>query len=121
MTETCGTVTSGYRSGGFNLVFFSTTFEYDPEELIAYEIGYKGQYFNDTLQVFASTYYYDYSNIHTFGSEVSAATGGTTTSVLEAPGAEILGAEAEILWLATDTITIGGNVSYTPSEYTKSC
>ena len=113
-------VTSGYRSGGFNLVFFSTTFEYDPEELVAYEIGYKGQFFNDTLQVFASAYYYDYSNIHTFGSEVSAVTGGTTTSVLEAPGAEILGAEAEILWLATDTITIGGNVSYTPSEYTKS-
>jgi iron complex outermembrane receptor protein len=112
-------VTSGYRSGGFNLVFFSTTYTYDPEELTAYEIGYKGQFLNDTLQVFASTYYYDYDNIHTFGSEVSAVTGGTTTSVLEAPGAEIKGFEAEILWLATDNITIGGNVSYTPSEYTK--
>ena len=112
-------VTSGYRAGGFNLVFFSSTFTYDPEELTAYEIGYKGQFLNDTLQVFASTYYYDYSNIHTFGSEVSEATGGTTTSVLEAPGAEITGVEAEILWLATDTITIGGNFSFTPSEYTK--
>jgi len=39
--------------------------------------------------------------------------------VLEAPGAEILGAEAEVLWLATDALTIGGNFSYTPSEYTK--
>ncbi len=112
--------TSGYRSGGFNLVFFSTTFTYDPEELIAYEIGYKGQFFNDTLQVFASTYLYDYENIHTFGSEVSQATGGTTSSVLEAPGAEIYGLEGEILWLATDSITVGGNFSYTPSEYTKS-
>ena len=112
-------VTSGYRAGGFNLVFFSATHEYDPEELVAYEIGYKGQFLNDTLQLFASTYFYDYSNIHTFGSEVSTVTGGTTTSVLEAPGAEIKGFEAELLWLATDTITIGGNVSYTPSEYTK--
>ena len=112
-------VTSGYRAGGFNLFFFSSTFEYDPEELIAYEIGYKGQFFNDTLQVFASTYYYDYSNIHTFGSEVSQVTGGTTTSVLEAPGAEIIGVEAEILWLATENVTIGGNISFTPSEYTE--
>ncbi len=111
--------TSGYRSGGFNLVFFSATHTYDPEELIAYEIGYKGQFLNDTLQVFASTYLYDYENIHTFGSEVSPATGGTTTSVLEAPGAEIYGFEAEILWLATDSITVGGNVSFTPSEYTE--
>ncbi len=111
--------TSGYRSGGFNLVFFSTTYTYDPEELIAYEIGYKSQFFNDTLQIFASTYLYDYSNIHTFGSEVSVVTGGTTTSVLEAPGARIYGVEAEIMWLATDNITIGGNMSYTPSEYTK--
>jgi outer membrane receptor protein involved in Fe transport len=28
--------TSGYRSGGYNLVFFSNTAAYDPQELIAY-------------------------------------------------------------------------------------
>ena len=36
--------TSGYRSGGYNLVFFSNTADYDPEELTAYEIGYKTQF-----------------------------------------------------------------------------
>ena len=45
--------------------------------------------------------------------------GGATTSVVEAPGAEIMGAEADILWLATDNLTLGGNFSYTPSEYTE--
>lgn len=112
-------VTSGYRAGGYNLVFFSTTGEYDPEELIAYEIGYKGQMMDGTVQINASAYYYDYTNIHTFGTEESAI-GGTTISVLEAPGAEITGIEAEILWLATDQFTLGGNFSFTPSEYTKS-
>ncbi len=61
---------------------------------------------------------YDYETIHTVATEVTSL-GGTSTSVLEAPGAEILGAEAEVLWLATDALTIGGNFSYTPSEYTK--
>jgi len=28
-----------------------------------------------------------------------------------------LGMEAEVLWLATDAITLGGNFSFTPSEY----
>ncbi len=111
-------VTTGYRGGGYNLVFFSATQTYNPEELIAWEIGYKGNLLDNTLQLNASVYLYDYSTIHTFGAEPSTL-GGTTTSVLEAPGAEISGLEIEALWLATDRITFGGNLSYTPSEYTE--
>ncbi len=110
--------TSGYRSGGYNLVFFSETATYDPEELIAYEIGYKSQFMDDTVQLNASAYFYDYDTIHTVVTEVSGI-GGTTNSVQEAPGAEIMGLEAELLWLATDQLTLGGNFSYTPSEYTE--
>lgn len=44
----------------------------------------------------------------------------TTSSVLAAPGGEITGAEAEMTWLATDSLTIGGNLSYTPSPYEES-
>lgn len=110
--------TSGYRSGGYNLVFFSNTAAYDPEELIAYEFGYKTRFFDNTLQINGSVYLYDYDTIHTVATEVTSL-GGTSTSVLEAPGAEIMGIEAEILWLATDNITLGGNFSFTPSEYTE--
>ena len=116
--------TSGYRSGGNNLVFFSATPDYDPEELLAYEFGYKTQLFDDSLQLNGSFYYYDYENIHTVAREVTpplvpGGAPGTTTSVLEAPGAEIMGIEAEILWLASENWTVGGNFSFTPSEYTK--
>lgn len=111
--------TSGYRSGGYSLVYFSQTPTYDPEELIAYEIGYKSQVLNDTLQLNASLYMYDYSSIHTFTTEVNTL-GSTSTSVLAAGGAEVLGFEAEALWLATDYLTLGGNMSITPSEYTES-
>jgi len=110
--------TSGYRSGGYNLVFFSESPTYEPEELMAYEIGYKAQFYDDTVQLNSSAYFYDYETIHTVAQEISAI-GGSTTSVLEAPGAEIYGVEAELLWLATDNWTFGGNFSYTPSEYTE--
>ena len=110
--------TSGYRSGGYNLVFFSNTADYDPEELTAYEIGYKTQFLDNTLQINGSFYLYDYETIHTVATEVTSL-GGTSTSVLEAPGAEVMGIEAEVLWLATDSLTLGGNFSYTPNEYTK--
>jgi outer membrane receptor protein involved in Fe transport len=110
--------TSGYRSGGYNLVFFSNTADYDPEEITAYEIGYKTQLLDNTLQINGSFYLYDYEQIHTVATEVTSL-GGTTTSVLPAPGAEVMGIEAEVLWLATDQLTLGGNFSYTPNEYTK--
>ena len=110
--------TSGYRSGGYNLVFFSESPTYEPEELMAYEIGYKAQFMDDTVQLNSSMYFYDYETIHTVAQEVTAI-GGTTNSVLEAPGAEIYGVEAELLWLASDNWTLGGNFSYTPSEYTE--
>ena len=110
--------TSGYRSGGYNLAFFSTTPSYDPEELMAYEIGYKGQHFDNTLQLNGAVYFYDYETIHTTATEVSGL-GGTTTSVASAPGAQIYGLEAEGLWLVNDQWSVGGNLSYTPSEYTE--
>ena len=86
--------------------------------MIAYEIGYKTQWLDNTLQVNGSFYYYDYTTIHTFATEVSLI-GGTTTAIREAPGAKIQGVEVEVTWYPTDNLSIGGNGSYTPSEYTK--
>ena len=111
-------ITSGYRSGGYNLVFFSNTPTYQPEELISYEMGLKGRFMDNTLQINASAYNYDYKHIHTTVTEVSSI-GGYTTSVVAVPGAKIQGLETEVLWLATDAFTLGMSASYTPSEYTK--
>ena len=110
--------TTGYRAGGFNLVFFSFSPQFEPEELTSYELGYKGKLLENRLQLNAAIYYYDYDNIHTFAQGPNA-TGGISTSVFAAPGAEVFGVDADALWLATDHLTLGLNVSYTPSEYTK--
>ena len=126
-------VTTGYRSGGFNLTFFSQTPAYDPEALIAYELGYKAQFMDQTLQFNGSAYIYDYESIHTRTEEacppsvgldsissVCAVGVASTTSVEAAPGAEVRGLEGDLLWLATPALTIGGNLSLTFSEYTES-
>jgi outer membrane receptor protein involved in Fe transport len=114
--------TTGTRAGGYNLVFFSQSATYEPEELIAYEIGYKTTFLDNTLQFFGSAYYYDYDTVHTVAVEVTpplVAGGptGTTTSTLAAPSARVYGVEVEAMWLATDSWTLGGNFSFTPSEY----
>ena len=108
--------TKGLRSGGFNLVFFSSNSVYDPEELISYELGYKGTLLEGQLQVNAAVYLYDYENVHTFANGPSFA-GGYSTNVVAVPEAEMYGFDGDITWLATERITIGLNGSYTHSEY----
>lgn len=137
-TRIYGSVTTGFRAGGFNLSFFSNTPEFEPEELTAYELGYKSQLFDNTLQLNASAYIYAYDTIHTATEEGCPAPSDTspeavainassvcvvstsTTSIQAAPGADISGFELEALWLATDALTIGGNLSLTQTEYTGS-
>ncbi|NKB96988.1 MAG: TonB-dependent receptor plug domain-containing protein [Pseudomonadales bacterium] len=109
--------TKGLRSGGFNLVFFSSNSVFDPEELIAYELGYKGTMLDGQLQLNAAVYFYDYENVHTFANGL-AFSGGYTTNVIAVPEAEMKGFDADITWLATDNLTIGAHVSYTGTEYT---
>lgn len=111
--------TKGYRSGGFNLVFFSSIERFDPETLVAYELGYKGSLFDDTMQINTALYYYDYENVHTIGAAPSLIDPANQSVVVVAvPTAEMIGWDAEVLWLATERFTLGGNVSYTHSEYT---
>jgi outer membrane receptor protein involved in Fe transport len=108
-------MTTGYRAGGFNLGYFSFIPTYEPEDITAYELGYKGQLLDGTLQLNASIYYYDYEGIHLQYS-VSSFT-GVSYSVRNAPGAITIGGEVEALWLAGDNLTIGATYSYTDAKY----
>ena len=113
-------VTAGWRSGGFNQGFRSIQNPvFGPEEVIAYEIGYKGQLFENKLQLNMSLYYYDYQDIQIIVNVVDP-TFGEGTAVTNAPSARTIGWEGEVLWLATDQLTVGGNWSYTNAEYDES-
>ncbi len=108
--------TKGLRSGGMNLVFFSSNATYDGEELVAYELGYKGTKLDGRLQLNASVYLYDYENVHTFSNGASFA-GGYTTNVIAVPKGEMKGVELDATWLAGDNFTLGANFSLTKSKY----
>lgn len=109
--------TKGLRSGGFNLVFFSSNSVFDSEELIAYELGYKGTFADGQFQLNAAAYLYDYENVHTFANGL-AFSGGYTTNVVAVPEAEMFGLDFDFTWLATDNITLGAHFSHTSTEYT---
>lgn len=108
--------TTGWKSGGFNLGFNSTNNPiYDPEEVLAFEIGYKGRLLDNTMQFNASVYTYIYDDRQTFTTVLGQF--GTGFAILNIPDQEVYGIEADVMWLATDALTVGGTASYTRARF----
>ncbi len=127
-----------FDTTGNGVVDTRVLLEYQGEDLTAFEIGYKGTHLDGRLQVNLSVYTYDYSNYQDQverwedepndfsignltlpdGGPVATPSGRGPVSVVEnIPSAVNKGFEWDVLFLATDNFTIGGNGSYTDSKY----
>ena len=133
-------VTTGYRAGGFalgvldartqsgdagclNLGFYVNCLKpvsYDAETVTAFEIGYKGTWLDGRAQVNASIYRYNYENYQDQIDSYDSARGASVDTVVNAGAATNQGFEVEATWLVGDYFTLGGNYSYTDTEYSES-
>ena len=109
--------TSGTRSGGFALVYFSYDARSRPEDLTAYEVGYKGELLDGTMQIHSAIYYYDYKHVQVFAANVNAL-GDYSQGAFSVPTGEVYGFESDITWLPTQRLTLGATLSALHSEYT---
>ena len=102
-TMVYGSVSTGFKSGGFNGGTCGNGF--DPENLVALEVGSKSRFLNNTMQVNLSAFYYDYTDFQArlFVNNASVAENATDATTY--------GFEAEVLWLATDRFRMEGSLS----------
>ncbi|WP_193408709.1 TonB-dependent receptor [Thalassotalea crassostreae] len=112
-----GYVATGYRSGGFNLGAANTDQPdlVDPEELTAFEVGYKKSLFDNRANLSLAAYFYDYTDLQVQSDKLEA--GVITSSFDNAAEASITGLEAELQFLLTDDLIINAMYSYNKSEY----
>jgi iron complex outermembrane receptor protein len=103
------TYSKGYKAGGANI--YSCADDYTPEKLTSYEIGYKSQWFDNTLTFNASAFHYDYSDF-----QVSQIV-GLSLNVTNAAGAKVDGLELEGAWAADDHWSLNTNLSYINAYY----
>ena len=104
-----GSVSTGFKSGGFNGGTCANP--YDEETLTAYEIGAKSRFLDNTLQLNATAFYYDYEDLQ-------ARLFVNNSSIVEnAADAETYGVELEWLWLANEKFRIDGSVSWLSAEF----
>jgi iron complex outermembrane recepter protein len=111
-------VSTGFRSGGFNSgqnqAALQPTFK--PEEVIAYEIGSKNRFFDNTLQLNAAAFFNSYDSLQ---EQRQVPVGNTTLSIIENSGkAESKGVEIETIWKPIQDLTVGFNLSVLDAKYT---
>ena len=122
--------TTGYRAGGYALGIGDSRqatpagtnepVTYDQEDVMAYEIGYKGTLLDGRMQLNASAYWYDYDNYQDRVEVFNAGTQSANDVVVNVDKAENRGIELELTWLLTDGLTVGGNYSWNDTEYKSS-
>lgn len=82
----------------------------DPESLDAWEIGYKGSFADNSVQIDAAVFSYDYSDLQQF------ATVGGLPALSNAPESEIIGFDGAIKYANETGFYLQAGVSYLDSE-----
>ena len=106
------TVSTGFRSGGFNFGFFANPAlppSFGPEEVTAYEIGSKNRLLDNRLQLNLSAYYNEFEDLQVQNQFLIPSAGGgvTTTSViLNAASAYSMGLEVELEAVPVENLTV---------------
>lgn len=112
----------GWKAGGINLVDRPTLFPTDygkkfaPEEVDTYEIGYRKALFDYSVQLTGAVFYNDYRNLQTVTTG-NALNPAIVLAIVNAGKARTYGAEANLLWRTTPSLTLGANVGYLDSKY----
>ncbi len=114
-------VSKGYKSGGFFGGFATSLAQldpYEPETVLAYEVGVKSELVDRHVRANASAFYYDYTDLQGFGLQT---TGAVQINRLTNLGdARIIGAEAEVTIAPVEWLRLAASLTYLDGEITHS-
>ena len=113
-----GSVSRGFKSGGFNTGATSDPIEASivkPEKLMAYEVGIKSEWFDRTLRANAAAFFYDYTDLQVFGLAPGAV---PTQTLFNADEAEIKGFEFDVTSIPVTGLQLTFAGTYLDAEYT---
>jgi iron complex outermembrane receptor protein len=115
-----GSVSNGFKSGGFNGANSNTTTQlipYEEEVLTAYEVGTKATLLNGAMQLNGAVFFYDYEDKQEQDRAVTLV--GNISGLTNVDESEIMGAELELTWQLTDGFTVAANGAWLDTEVKK--
>ena len=111
------TYSNGFKSGGFNGNNSNTTTQlepYKPEELDAIEVGFKSTLLDNTMQINASIFNYDYKNKQETEKTITPV--GAISGLGNVPKSVINGAELELTWAPLQGLVVKTGAAYLDTE-----
>ena len=111
-------VAQGWKSGGFNgeAPTADAFLEgYDPEEVLAYELGMKSRFLDDTLQLNVAAFYNDTSDMQV--AIFLEGSGGAASNVRNVGDATATGVEVELVYQVLVPLRLSVNYGYLDTEY----
>jgi outer membrane receptor protein involved in Fe transport len=110
-------VASGYRPGGANATLGGAVIpsKYDSDTTVNYELGLKGEFFDQSLTLESALYYIDWKDIQILKIDQS-----TGSSYFDNGGtARSQGAEVSARWTSAAGLLVRGSLSYNDAELTE--
>ncbi|MEM1110986.1 MAG: TonB-dependent receptor [Pseudomonadota bacterium] len=106
-------VQRGYRPGGAGASLSNIEYSFDPEYLWSYELSYRSNWLDRRLQLNANVYFMDWEDQQVIiGQDVDRV-------VVNAGESELYGLEADLRWLATESLTLFAAVGLNQTEFTE--
>lgn len=113
-----GSVSTGYKSGGFDgsfVTFRAATAPFQAENLLSYEVGIKSAWLQNSLQLNGALFYYDFSDMQVNATRVISDE-ITDTILTNAAESRIQGVELELEWRPTAALTLNAGFAYADGE-----
>lgn len=109
----------GVKSGGFNTAATSLAAvnTVKPEQLDAYELGYKSEWLDGRLNFNTSLFHYNYEDVQVNVVGFNANAGATVSYLQNAKKATVNGAEFEVEVLPTENLHINASLGLLDTEY----
>jgi len=111
-----GTISTGYRAGGFNPVSDEIPSSFEPENVTAYEIGLKMTLADGTAVLNLAAFHNEYEDMQ---AQAFIDLGDAAITEYATNGGEVTadGLEAELFWRPTDQWNISANVAFLDAEF----
>ncbi len=96
-----GSISRGFKGGGFSVAALqaltgNAALDVDPETLLAYEVGFKSDWMDQTVRLNVAAFYYDWEDLQSFQVLVDPNTGEGIPQLTNVPEASLLGGEIEL-------------------------
>jgi iron complex outermembrane receptor protein len=107
-----GSVSTGFKSGGLVAAPIRNELDgFEPEQLVAYEVGAKSRWLDGRVTLNAAAFYYDFDDL-----QVRTVVLGGAVDVANAAKAELYGIDAEGIAELSDRWTLSGGVVWMPKR-----